>query len=55
VHIKNDEEKKIETLKRREERSALWGENSNKSFNLIKPFVTLFAEQQCKKRANPSQ
>jgi hypothetical protein len=29
-------------------------EESNKCFNLIKPFVTLFAEQQCKKRANPS-
>jgi hypothetical protein len=27
---------------------------SNNRFNLIKPFVTLFAEQQCKKRANPS-
>ena len=43
VHIKNDEEKKIIKLKRREERSALWGENSNKSFNLIKPFVMVFA------------
>jgi hypothetical protein len=28
--------------------------SSNNRFNLIKPFVTLFAEQQCKKRANPS-
>jgi len=43
VHIKNDEEKKIIKLKRKEERSALWGENSNKSFNLIKPFVMVFA------------
>ncbi len=43
VPIKNDEEKKIIKLKRKEERSALWGENSNKSFNLIKPFVMVFA------------
>ena len=43
VHIKNDEEKKIKKLKRREERSALWGENSNKRFNLINPIVTLLA------------
>jgi len=43
VPIKNDEEKKIKKLKRREERSALWGENSNKRFNLINPIVTLLA------------
>ena len=45
VHIKNDEEKKIIKLKRREEKSALWGENSNKSFNPITPFVMVFARR----------
>ena len=29
-------------------------ETPNKSFNLIKPFVMVFAEQQCKNHANPS-
>ena len=43
VPIKNDEEMKIKKLKRREERSALWGENSNNRFNLINPIVTLLA------------
>jgi len=43
VPIKNDEEKKIKKFKRREERSTLWGENSNKRFNLINPIVTLLA------------
>ena len=45
VPIKNDKEKKIKKLKRREERSALWGENSNNRFNLINPIVTLLAKQ----------
>jgi len=45
VPIKNDEEKKIKKLKRREERSALWGENSNNRFNLINPIVTILAKQ----------
>jgi len=50
VHIKNDEEKKIDKLKRREERSALWGENSNNRFNLINPVVTILADQRRVKR-----
>jgi len=54
VPIKNDEEKKIKKLKRREERSALWGENSNKSFNPITPFVMVFARRSRKNHANPS-
>ena len=45
VPLKNDEEKKIDKQKRREERSALWGENSNNRFNLINPIVTLLAKQ----------
>ena len=28
--------------------------NPNNCFNLIKPFVMVFAEQQCKNHANPS-
>ena len=43
--------KELENIKKKALKNI---QKSNKRFNLIKPFVMVFAEQQCKTHANPS-